>query len=189
MQAIARRGKVRVPLAIRGRHAIGVSEPIGGFGPGRLERIADWSLTQVRIHVPPLRERADEILPLSQFFLSQRDPNLTFSAEAQQALLRYHWPGNLRELKNVVARCAILCEGSQIDLGDLPEEIKGRPTIPNSMNRYRLEALEEQTIDEVLSLTRGHHEKAADLLGISRRTLSRKLRAYATNNSSQRGAA
>ncbi len=147
---------------------------------GRFRSDLYHRLAQVQIQVPPLRERPEEILPLAEFFLGQRDPGLTFSAEARQALQNYPWPGNLRELKNVVARCAILADGDTIALEDLPDEIRSKLSTPQRRASYRLDTLEQRTIDEVLSVTGGHHQKAAKLLGISQRTLSRKLRAYAT---------
>jgi DNA-binding NtrC family response regulator len=152
---------------------------------GKLRSDLYHRLTQVQIHVPPLRERTEEILPLAEFFLGKSNPRLTMSEPAQKALLGYPWPGNLRELKNVVTRCAMLCESDRIDLADLPEQIRGGSPSSQRMNRYRLDALEQQTIDEVLSLTGGHQERAADMLGISRRTLSRKLKAYAADNALQ----
>ena len=156
---------------------------------GRLRGDLYHRLTQVQIQIPPLRERPEEILPLAEFLLSRHNPRITFSAEAQQALLRYPWSGNLRELKNVVTRCAILAEGDRLELEDLPEVLRRGSDYPQRTNRYCLDALEQRTIDEVLSLTGGHHERAADLLGISRRTLSRKLKAYATDNALQHSAA
>ncbi len=136
-------------------------------------------LSQVQIEVPPLRERQDEIMPLAEFFLSQAGAQAALSAEAGRALLRYPWPGNLRELKNVLTGCALLTEGSTIGLEDLPETIRGGSATSKWKKRYDLGTIEQQTIGEVLALTNGHHKKAAGLLGISSRTLSRKLKTYA----------
>jgi len=136
-------------------------------------------LSHVRIEVPPLRERREEVVPLAEFFLHNHDPGLSLSKDAQDALQRYSWPGNLRELKNVVTGCAILASGATIGADELPAAVRSGSSEPEQRRSYRLDALEQQTIDEVLSLTGGHHQKAAELLGISSRTLSRKLKAYA----------
>jgi len=82
---------------------------------GRFRNDLFHRLAQVHVQVPPLRKRPEEILQFAQFFLRQRDQLLVFSADAQQALQKYAWPGNLRELKNVVTRCAILTDGGSIE--------------------------------------------------------------------------
>jgi DNA-binding NtrC family response regulator len=146
---------------------------------GRFRNDLFHRLAQVHVQVPPLRKRPEEILPFAQFFLRQRDQLLVFSADAQQALQKYAWPGNLRELKNVVTRCAILTDGGSIGIQDLPAAIARGATAPQPGVSYRLDSLEAQTIGEVLSVTGGHHKQAANLLGISPRTLSRKLKTYA----------
>jgi len=146
-------------------------------------------LNHVRIEVPPLRERREEVIPLAEFFLHRHDPSLSLSKEAQEALQHYSWPGNLRELKNVVTGCAILTDGATIGVEELPAAIRGSARVAEQRRSYRLDALEQQTIDEVLSVTGGHHRKAAELLGISSRTLSRKLKAYATDYAPQHSVA
>jgi DNA-binding NtrC family response regulator len=137
-------------------------------------------LNHVRIEVPPLRERREELIPLAEFFLHNHHPGLSLSKEAQEALQRYSWPGNVRELKNVVTGCAILAGGAIIELDDLPAAVRSHSAGPEQTSSYRLDAVEQQAIDEAMSLTGGHHRKAAELLGISSRTLSRKLKSYAT---------
>jgi transcriptional regulator with PAS, ATPase and Fis domain len=156
---------------------------------GRFRSDLFHRLNHVRIVVPPLRERRDEVIPLAEFFLRSHDPGLSLSREAQEALQRYSWPGNLRELKNVVTGCAILANGATIGEDDLPAAVRGSPRVPEQRRSYRLDALEQQTIDEVLSVTGGHHRKAAELLGISSRTLSRKLKVHGTDYSPQKSLA
>ena len=146
-------------------------------------------LNHIRIEVPPLRERQEEVVPLAEFFLHSQDPSLSLSKEAQEVLRHYSWPGNLRELKNVVTGCAILANGDTISVEDLPAAVRGGPRVPEQKRTYRLDALEQQMIDEVLSVTGGHHGKAAELLGISSRTLTRKLKVYATDYACQDGVA
>jgi two-component system, NtrC family, response regulator AtoC len=145
-----------------------------------------YRLNVVQIRVPPLKERKEDIPLLANAFLkeiSQRD-NKTFrplSPEAMEALLRYDWPGNIRELKGAIDSGVTLAIGPQVTLPDLPltisearfsgsagiDENAGQMNIHNNEMRIILRALEE---------TRGNRTEAAKKLGISRRTLHRRLR-------------
>jgi DNA-binding NtrC family response regulator len=145
-----------------------------------------YRLNVVQIRVPPLRERKEDIPLLANAFLkeiSQRD-NKTFrplSPEAMDALLRYEWPGNIRELKGAIDSGVTLAIGPQVTLPDLPltisearfsgsaglDENAGQMNIHNNEMRLILRALEE---------TRGNRTEAAKKLGISRRTLHRRLK-------------
>jgi DNA-binding NtrC family response regulator len=145
-----------------------------------------YRLNVVQIRVPPLRERKEDIPLLANAFLkeiSQRD-NKTFrplSPEAMEALLRYDWPGNIRELKGAIDSGVTLAIGPQVTLQDLPltisearfsgsagiDEHAGQMNIHNNEMRLILRALEE---------TRGNRTEAAKKLGISRRTLHRRLK-------------
>jgi two-component system, NtrC family, response regulator AtoC len=145
-----------------------------------------YRLNVVQIRVPPLKERKEDIPLLANAFLkeiSQRD-NKTFrplSPEAMEALLRYDWPGNIRELKGAIDSGVTLAIGPQVTLPDLPltisearfsgsagiDENAGQMNIHNNEMRLILRALEE---------TRGNRTEAAKKLGISRRTLHRRLR-------------
>lgn len=139
-------------------------------------------LSQIHIKVPPLRERPEDIIPLAEFFLQRHDPRLQFAQDAIEALQRYSWPGNVRELRNVLMKPAILAERFEIRATDLPPEILNFTAGPSEKPLYRLDAMERQVIFEVLAQTGGRHQAAAELLGISRRTLSRKLRRYGMRN-------
>lgn len=143
-------------------------------------------LNHVHIQVPPLRERREDIIPLAEFFLSQQNPNLGLAPDAQEALLRHDWPGNVRELRNVLMRTAILAKGSEIQRADLDPRIFGTasPSKP-SIRATSLEGMERQMIFEALNQTGGHRSKAADALGISRRTLTRKLKVYGIGDACQ----
>jgi DNA-binding NtrC family response regulator len=128
-----------------------------------------------------LRERAEDIVPLAEHFLKQSNLDRHFSADALQALQRHRWPGNVRELRNVVTKAAVLARDSEIGAGDLllvpqraPAEAAPVTTVPSA----NLDGMEKNTILRVLAQTNGHQQRAADLLGISRRTLSRKLKLY-----------
>lgn len=139
-------------------------------------------LSQVHIHVPPLRERPEDIMALAEFFLHQHNSGLRFSADALDALRAYSWPGNVRELRNTVTRAAILASGPKICAADLTARSSGvRPAQP-AMALMSLEEMERQMILQALDQSGGHHRKAAEFLGISRRTLSRKLKQYGGGN-------
>jgi len=145
---------------------------------GKFRRDLFHRLSQIQVAVPPLHERVEDVDAIAQFFLSQHDPALCLSGEAVQALRRHRWPGNVRELRNVIAKAAMLARGPVIELKDLPAEFQGSLPAPRNGERSALEDIERQTILSVLAETQGHHERAASRLGISRRTLSRKLKLY-----------
>ena len=136
-----------------------------------------YRLNQCQIRVPPLRERRDDIVPIAEYFLRQHTAQAVFSAEALCALERYHWPGNVRELRNVVTHAMVEARGYEIALADLPPlERAARPA--GGSTDSRLDEVEREAILAALHKTSGHHQKTADLLGISRRTLTRKLKLY-----------
>ncbi len=142
-------------------------------------------LSQVQIHVPPLRERPEDIVPLAEFFAHQHDPLLRLTADTQEVLRQYHWPGNVRELRNAVMRAAILAPGEEIRPGDLPEGIGGPASLKPTIPLTSLEEMQRRMILHVLDQTGGHHKKAAELLGISRRTLTRKLKTYGVKDAQE----
>jgi DNA-binding NtrC family response regulator len=133
-------------------------------------------LNQVRISVPPLRERADDIGPLAKLFLTQEKAGLDLSNEALEALRLYTWPGNVRELKSLMALVAVMSDGPVIRLEDLPPVFHDRE-VPAEQN-YSLGRLEQEVILDALAQTAGRRDRAAEMLGISRRTLIRKLKVY-----------
>ncbi len=142
-------------------------------------------LGQINVAVPPLRERPEDMLPLARHFLQQINPALTFSQQAIAALQTHSWPGNIRELRNVVTKAAVLARGAEIDSPELPFASPLRPLshtpVPiDAFSGPNLDRLEKNTILETLAKTNGHQQQAAALLGISRRTLSRKLKLYGT---------
>jgi transcriptional regulator with PAS, ATPase and Fis domain len=145
---------------------------------GRFRRDLFHRLEQVRLNVPPLRERAADVCALANYFLSLEGPHLRFSARAMEALEKYAWPGNVRELRNIAVRVACLAENEEVGLHDLPEsmQIHGARMTPE----LNIDGLEQEAILRALSQTGGRQDRAADLLGISRRTLIRKLKSYRT---------
>jgi two-component system NtrC family response regulator len=137
-----------------------------------------YRLNQIDVHVPPLRERIDDVLPLADFFLKQTNRELRISPEAARKLCAHHWPGNVRELRNVIIKAAMAAGESEIEVHHLPAYVmpaRSRPTL----DAGDLDSLERAAIFNALEKSGGHQQRAADLLGISRRTLSRKLKTYA----------
>jgi transcriptional regulator with PAS, ATPase and Fis domain len=138
-------------------------------------------LSQLNLEVPPLRERLDDIAPLAEFFLSQLDPALDLSEGACRKLLNYSWPGNIRELRNVITKATILVTANQVRAEHIQLTTggwRGGPTAQERSTRASLNRMEESMILRVLEQTSGHQQRAAAILGISRRTLSRKLKSY-----------
>ena len=135
-------------------------------------------LCQIRIQVPPLRERPEDVEALAAHFLSQARPDLHWS-EAALAVLRGHsWPGNVRELRNLVTKIGIFADGPEVGRADLPPEMTAASTAAGPATTATLDGLEKQAIFRALHQTGGHQERAARILGISRRTLIRKLKIY-----------
>jgi transcriptional regulator with PAS, ATPase and Fis domain len=151
---------------------------------GRFRSDLFHRISHVQLRVPPLRERPDDIVALANFFLAQSHPNMRLSREALDKLLAYPWPGNIRELRNVIVGVATLHEGTELRAIDLPAEItSGRPATAGPLpipahDITELDDMEKQAILRALERVGGHQGMAADQLGISRRTLSRKLKQY-----------
>jgi len=143
---------------------------------GTFRRDLYHRLAQLRVHVPPLRERPEDVPALARFFLDQQELQeqrpLRFSPEALGALDRYAWPGNVRELRNVVVQAAVMAD-DVIELRHLPIPVRAAPA-----KAVRLEDLEREAILRVLAESGGQQQPAADMLGISLRTLGRKLKSY-----------
>lgn len=138
-------------------------------------------LGQICLRVPPLRERTEDIVPLAEHFLKQSNLNRYFSSDALEALQRHRWPGNVRELRNVVTKAAVLARDEEIGARDLllaPERVPAQSAPVPAVPTANLDGMEKTTILRVLAQTNGHQQRAAELLGISRRTLSRKLKLY-----------
>jgi two-component system response regulator FlrC len=130
------------------------------------------------VRLPPLRERPEDILPLAGVLLREvcRDlkrPPLVLSGPAQAAILAAPWPGNVRQLRNVLERSAILCEGPVIEDVYLPRAAAGSPA-----GSLALDGLERDAIVRALAATDGNRRRAAQALGIGLRTLYEKLKRY-----------
>jgi PAS domain S-box-containing protein len=151
---------------------------------GRFRQDLFHRLGQFQLRVPPLRERPEDIVALAEHFLRLKAPRKNFSSQAISALLSHSWPGNIRELRNLVARLAMESSGSEIDFSSLSVALAGEPAALRqtaSMPVSNLDSMEEQMIIKALERTGGQRTLAAEQLGISRRTLSRKLKEYNIN--------
>jgi DNA-binding NtrC family response regulator len=150
-----------------------------------------YRINVVRIEVPPLRGRTEDILPLATHFLAkaaERDgrPPIGLSPEVAKVLLDYEWPGNVRELENCVERATALARDGHVVPADLPERIRSfRPadSLPAgemaSDEILPLDEVERRYILRALKILNGNGVRAAQLLRVDRRTLSRRLKKYA----------
>ncbi len=155
---------------------------------GRFRDDLFYRLNVVRLEVPPLRQRREDIpLLVDHFFAAFRDtldkPLLGIADEALERLVAYSWPGNVRELENVIERAVILAAGDRLESSDLPDNLL-RPTAGSgegrelSLRRVR-RAAEAETIRRALRATGGNRTRAARLLEISHRALLYKIKDYA----------
>jgi two-component system response regulator AtoC len=146
---------------------------------GRFRSDLYHRLSQINLKVPPLRERPDDIVALADLFIEQQGSTFRFSLEAMDALRRHSWPGNVRELRNLISKSLIFSDGPCIGLSDLALAVGEQPGAASSVApTLCLEQSEREMVFKALDQTDGHQQKAAKLLGISRRTLSRKLKIY-----------
>jgi two-component system, NtrC family, response regulator AtoC len=135
-------------------------------------------LSQVRLTVPPLREHPEDIALLAEYFLRRQRPGLRLSTATLRILEAYQWPGNVRELRNVVIGSAVLATGSEIVPEDLPEELTQANVSAGLAQLSVFGDAERAAISRVLVETRGQQILAAEKLGISRRTLQRRIKLY-----------
>jgi DNA-binding NtrC family response regulator len=139
------------------------------------------------IHVPPLRDRRYQIVPLARHFLDaigrqHGRSSLSLSTDAEDVLARYEWPGNVRELRHVIERGVLTSSGDRIDASSLPRDLlkASDPSMPaTDSQRPTLEEVERRYIALTLQLTRGNQTRAAAILGISRKALWEKRKRFA----------
>lgn len=164
---------------------------------GRFREDLYYRLNVISIQLPPLRERPEDIVPLAMHFLKRFTASMGkdiqhMEKEAQEALQSYHWPGNVRELENVMERAVILTNGSSITAAVIPLNRPHRAqvvehvfaitphsigtTLPDTQSiMIPLEDMEREHIEQVLKATNYHKSRTAQILGISRRTLDRRI--------------
>ena len=157
---------------------------------GRFREDLYYRLAVVTIEVPPLRRRRADIPALVEHFVAKHAPQAgvaekTFSREAVDLLVRYDFPGNVRELENIVQRCLVLARGEQITAEELPAAVRAavsesgtRDTADEGSLPARVAALERVAIEEALAAEQGNQSRAARRLGISERTLRYKRAKY-----------
>lgn len=157
---------------------------------GRFRQDLFFRINTATIHLAPLRERKEDISLLAQVFLREfaekRGKDVDgFSDEVIEVFDTYDWPGNVRELRNAVERALLFCRGSQVTIGDLPNNFHGLKSIRAVRSAEDVVKLNEavaraeiSAIRDALAATGGRRTKAADLLGVSRKTLWEKTKAY-----------
>ena len=141
-----------------------------------------YRLRVVHLSLPPLRERAEDIPMLAEFLLRKHisrlnKPVIKISDDALQALIRYRWPGNIRELENVLERAVIVATSEVLSLRDLPADVGG-PGEPAPPGGGVIEAMERTLIEKILAECEWNKSRAARRLGIGRRTLYSKAAKY-----------
>ncbi len=150
---------------------------------GRFRQDLLFRLNTVEVHLPPLCDRREDILPLAEHFLRQhrehyRRPIEGFSPEAIDALRRHSWPGNVRELDHVVERAVLLTSGNTISAFDLALRSAGDASVSARLEELSLEEVERLLIRKALSRFDGNANLAAEALGLSRSALYRRLQKY-----------
>mgnify|MGYP001412067133 FL=1 len=152
---------------------------------GRFRQDLYYRLNVIPIYIPPLRERREDIPPLIEHFLrkyAQGASPKRLSRDAFQLLMRYDYPGNIRELENAIEHAVVLSEGEEIQSADLPIQIQNasqeRPLAREALEQWKLEDLEKQAILAALEKTRYNFTRAATHLGITRRTLGYRIKKY-----------
>jgi two-component system NtrC family response regulator len=148
-----------------------------------------YRLNVVSIKIPPLRERKEDILPMIESFIEKyckenNKEKFEISKEAADVLMKYNYPGNVRELENIIERGVVLTRGNVITLNDLPMNIKGfkdertLAALREGSLTEQVEALEKQLIFDALQESDGNQTKAGKLLGLTERNLRYKLKKY-----------
>ena len=155
-----------------------------GVAGGTFRQDLYYRLKVVELHVPALRERRDDILPLARVLLAEAAVRMkrkvvNLSPRAADQIQRYEWPGNVRELQNAMERAVALAPGNRVELEDLPEDVRRAIPAPSLTRSLKtLDDIEKQYILAVLELHDGNQAKTAAQLDIGTATLYRKLKKY-----------
>jgi len=139
--------------------------------------------------VPALRDRAEDIPVLTEYFLEEATAEIGsavtgITEAALMILMSYDWPGNIRQLRNCIRTMVVMCDRDKLDVQDIPPEIVQRRQLlpgsraPRDLAGVSLNELEKQAIIDTLTKTGNNREKAAKILGIGERTLYRKIKEY-----------
>ncbi|MSU59696.1 MAG: sigma-54-dependent Fis family transcriptional regulator [Pedosphaera sp.] len=160
-------------------------KPEDAIKDGKLREDLFYRISAISVHLPPLRDRREDIMPLCNAFLKRfaaqaNRPLIGFSQSAVERLTAFDWPGNVRQLQNEVQRAVLLCEGAAVDGSDLSiSTAKTTGTIESQDTNFTLlEGVERNAIIQMLKETGGNKLEAAKRLGIGRQTLYNKIKAY-----------
>ncbi|MBR1498612.1 MAG: sigma-54-dependent Fis family transcriptional regulator [Bacteroidaceae bacterium] len=150
----------------------------GEVAEGRFRQDLLYRINTIELTIPPLRERGEDIILLAEHFLAlyahkYGKPKMTLNRDARQRLLRHTWPGNVRELMHAAERAALLCKGTTLCAQDFVLQEPSRRT--QQMQTLNLERLEQEAIERAMKIAGGNVTHAAELLGITRFALYRKL--------------
>ncbi|MGK0360651.1 MAG: DNA-binding NtrC family response regulator [Bradymonadia bacterium] len=165
---------------------------------GRLREDLYYRIKVVHLHAPALRDRGGDILVLAQHFIEKFAARFNvdisgLSRSAAARLMQHDWPGNVRELENSIERAVALARFDKLGLSDLPDTVRAKDTPTSALHEHDAEnlptmhAVERRYILHVLDVADGNKSAAADLLGLDRKTLYRKLRRYAEDESDSDG--
>jgi two-component system response regulator AtoC len=162
---------------------------------GKFREDLYYRLNVFRINLPSLRERNEDVLLLAKYLLDKSAARITkaqhhFSADAEKKLLAYDYPGNIRELENILERALIYCEGNEIKAEDIDLHEKQQNLIHDiemtcSTENHSLEDIEKKAIQEALARCDGNRTKAAEELGVSRKTIINKIKFYGLEDKEQ----
>src|SRR5207249_976245 len=151
---------------------------------GKLREDLFYRISAISVHLPPLRERRDDVMPLANSFLKRFSAQANrvlkgFTPSAVERLTNFDWPGNVRQLQNEIQRAVLLCEGDEVDAADLSiSNVSSAGDSATDTNFTLLEGVERNAIVQKLKETGGNKLEAARQLGIGRQTLYNKIKAY-----------
>ncbi len=176
-----------IPIKVDVRVVAATNRPLeDAVRDGRFRKDLYYRLQVVQIDVPPLRERLTDVALLADYFLKKivRETGRKrtgFSPEAVRKLSSHSWPGNVRELRNVVERAVVLGNNSQIEEADIwlsPLDLESAPVARPAYEPVPLDEIEKRHIIATLEHTGWNKSRAAEILGIERSTLDRKIKGY-----------
>ena len=159
-------------------------KPDEAIKDGKLREDLFYRISAISVHLPPLRDRRDDIMPLANAFMKRfvaqsNRPISGFTREAAERLTGFDWPGNVRQLQNEIQRAVLLCESNEIDSTDLSiTSVKPESEQSQDTNFTLLEGVERNAIVQMLKETGGNKLETAKRLGIGRQTLYNKIKAY-----------
>ena len=161
-------------------------KPEDAIKDGKLREDLYYRISAISVHLPPLRERRDDIMPLAHSFLKRYAAQANravreFSTDAKERLTSYDWPGNIRQLQNEIQRAVLLCEADEVRASDFSVtnvKTSAAPTEEHDSSYTLLESVERNAIKQILKETNGNKLETAKRLGIGRQTLYNKIKAY-----------